>query len=289
MKEFFYVFDEFNDEIIRRVKSAAMVAIARKPEDVSHFYNVIQENNHTHCIVLEWNRSLAGLPEDRQWASIPLYIMASKMGEFRDVVPRLGYIRELNARVFFDSDSPSLSQDIQILSSLGIHCGIRFVNGKTNWNIVNDLMHNIIYSKVPRAGLEPFDYILREYREDELTDFNMVLFQNPSKYLHVNRDGKVTLTSEDLDNGNFILESLTDVDKLEDMEAYKAWFTSWQQLFIDNDPCAYCPAWRVCQGKFRDTAKEDNGCRQLFSDVMDAIDFKNEKQNNAQPKELCRP
>ncbi len=58
-----------------------------------------------------------------------------------------------------------------------------------------------------------------------------------------------------------------------EIKEYKKRVLSWQEFLLQKKGCAYCPAWRVCIGKFSSSYEKNPGCRDFFSDVMDAADY----------------
>jgi hypothetical protein len=45
-----------------------------------------------------------------------------------------------------------------------------------------------------------------------------------------------------------------------------------QEHLLARDACSFCPAFRLCGGRFA-PAEQSSGCRAFFSDFMDAADY----------------
>lgn len=285
----FHIVCDFDEDLIRRFQNKALVVKTRDLNLVQHIHWVISEHNKNHCIEVDYRGALSAMPVEEEWKDIPMHIFVERFGVFRDLVPKLPVLRGLSARFFLNTDEKDFLTNTQILASLGVNTGIKFGKRPVNWEALNDLMHYDVYAKVPHASIQPFHYLVTEYQADQQTDFNTVYFDNPKKYVHVNAEGKVALSSNDLKDGNFILDNVDQLDQLENMKAYKDYLHRWQEFFFTPEGCSSCPAWRVCLGAFADQVGENPGCTRFFSDLMNAADFVNEKNQEHQVTDLCQP
>ena len=77
------------------------------------------------------------------------------------------------------------------------------------------------------------------------------------------------------------------IDSIRDNQKYIESQTQWQAFFLKTEPCAFCPAWRVCLGKFSSTHEQNPGCKDFFPDLMDASDFYRDLKKKEE-RELCQ-
>lgn len=243
-------------------------------EDISRVCNT---HNKLHTIVLTVNEPFSLIPFREEWKNIPIYLVVPEMGSFRDVAAKLNIIHQFKIRVFLNTDHKHTYTNLRILSSIGIPCGIHFGKIDPDWDVINDLMYYSVYGKVKHASIEPFEYVTSQYKPDIYTDFSAVYFNDPHQSVHMNEFGKIALTAEDLVSNKFITD-IEHFDSIEQNPLYKEGLKRWQQFFLDNHLCSYCPAWRVCLGKFADKAEVNSVCKKFFSDLMDAADYYRLKQ-----------
>lgn len=229
---------------------------------------------HLHAIRLNVVGPLTSAPFDwNELQDAPLAIYPSKLGpksQLWDLAPML---KRMNVRIFLstiDSDSPT---DLHLLSSLGIACGLEFGDGPLPWGKVNDLMHYAIYSQTDHAPIEPFSYIATHYRSNRFTDFDSVYFSSPARFVYIDADWHVALSRADLKSGNFVGDGPAALADVTGSKAYAAWRTRWQELMLQDAACAYCPAFRICTGRFLSNGAVEPGCKEFFSDMMDAAEY----------------
>ena len=74
--------------------------------------------------------------------------------------------------------------------------------------------------------------------------------------------------------------------EIENLETYQKGKNNWQSFFVSSNNCIFCPAWRICIGKF--TNLQNQECSSFFNELLEAceINFKMKKENNQ--KELCQ-
>jgi len=164
-----------------------------------------------------------------------------------------------------------------ILSSLGIKCGVYFPDYKTiHWDKLNELMSSNIYSLTNNPLLEPFSRMVEHYRSSSYNDLDLGLLGNdnislfydkeeiPSVFLNSNKRsiGRYTI----IDNGECEISLPEDnIDFVYDM-------------LEKGHNCAYCPAFKICTGNFKEVENAYPACREFFSDLYDAIEYSIEKK-----------
>jgi len=263
----------FDEDLIEKLSQKKLVVRTDDSSLVSVIKNVTDRNVRLHTILLEPDEPLSSVAFMEEWEEIPIALYISKFGSFREFIHKLPLLRKLKLKVFLSTDNQQNYIHLRIMSSLGIRCGIIFGKNLVNWDLVNDLMHYALYSKSNHASIEPFQYIASNYRADQYTDYSSVYLDNPSKYLHINKKEQIALTRNELEEGKFIAEGVRSLNTISEIKEYKKRVLSWQEFLLQKKGCAYCPAWRVCIGKFSSSYEENPGCRDFFSDVMDAADY----------------
>jgi len=281
----------FDENLIAKFHNKRIVVNTSVFEEIPHICQFVNNNqNHLHCIAIKQNNSLASTPFHESWRGIPIAIFADQMGSLKEILQKLQLIRDLNIRIFLNTDLKENFTNIHILASLGIDSGVFFGENNIDWEAMNDLMTYTVYSKVNHASIEPFQFTVNNYNPARTTDFSAVYFNNPNSYLHIDANENIAITKEDLINGKYIakgIESLTS-DIFED-EKYKEALHIWQEFFLKNDGCAFCQAWRVCMGKFSYSIENNPGCTKFFVDLMEASDHFLAVQHKNRRKELWQP
>ncbi len=129
------------------------------------------------------------------------------------------------------------------------------------------------------APIEPFAYISKHYEPCKELDFGDVYFDNPKRYLHVSASGKISLSLREIEAEKFLSCDVSALDEVEIAESYQRRAGERQEFFLQSTGCAYCPAWRVCMGKFSQYANGDGACRTYFSELMDVVELYQTKRN----------
>lgn len=278
-----------DEDLIRSLQAQAMVVQLYDEFAVSHFARVIGEKNKVHCVVLKLEQPLSTWSAPEDLADIPLHIFSPGLGFFREFVLRRPEFDRLTARYFLPADQVATYRDLLIMSSLGLDCGLDF-NGKSiPWDKLSDLAISVIYPKLERGTVEPFNYLLTRFEPTKTIDFNAVYFNDPERYLHLDRNFRIALSNEDLEKGNFIAEGPEALAGIRESDVYKAAISARNRVFISMNDCTTCPAWRICLGKFPDEAKGNKQCRDVFGEVMEAAVIQQERMGNQVSRELCQP
>lgn len=221
-----------------------------------------------------------------EYCDSPIYLYINRLGKFRDVHHKIEMLKRMNIVVIFTGPEATAITDAQIVASLGIHSGISFKpNTALNENLL-DLITYTFYSPMPHGEIEPFSTIERYYDGESYVSPAVAEFTNPHRYIHVDKEYRLAFSEEDLANGNIFGKGL-DIIRSEDLQkAIDIKDHEWQKMFIESDPCTFCPAFRICMGYFKNQ-RESKQCTMAMSELLEAIEFyKKSKQNSKQ--ELCQ-
>lgn len=278
---------DFDESLIDKLNGEAIVANIDMLEDINHVDSIINEQNKTHCIVYRnYRKTVSGINFTPEWEDIPLLFYLKTLGSFKEFIHKMPIIQNLDIRIYLPASQDQNITNCRIMASLGIDCGLYFDTLNPNWDALIDLAAYVSYGRVQKASIEPLNYVIDNYDPQELTDFSSVYFNDPNKYIHLDKYENISLTSENLQNKKYLCSGFEKLDNVFDEKNYYNEINSWQKFFLKEEGCAYCPAWRVCMGKFSE-AKSNDMCKELFSDLMDAADFAN-NMNHENPKQLCQ-
>ena len=262
----------FDRKLIASMKKRAVVINTDDYNLIRYMASEVNRENKLHAIRLTISFPLSELEIEDDWRDIPLLIQSNDFGQFKQLIHQMNALRQLNVRIFLTKENGFNFTGLQILSSLKIPCGLIMDRDFNAWEESIDLMHYAIYGRTKHAPIEPFDYIASQYGPRNFLDYNTVYFNNPEKYLHLNEAGQVALTSADLEAGNFIAEKLEELE-LESNEKYLAYLDARHRIMLSMNDCAFCPALRICLGKYGEGREKQDGCKRFFSDMMEAADF----------------
>jgi len=273
---------KFDEKLISKLNGEDIIITTDNFNLLNRTFDVVNEENKLNNITVYYDGALTSIKFLENWKKIPLTIYVTGLGSHRMFFHMLGALRQMNLRIFLPSNVKQSFLDAQILSSLGVLSGIYFNSPKMDWDKVKDLQMYDIYAKTSHAPIEPFHYVAANYKGDERLDFNAVYYNDPTKYLHVNSDGKVALTMDDLKNQNYALDDLKQINTLKDNEQYIKLTTAWQQHFLDKSVCSFCPAWRICLGKFSETIDENKECQTTMMELLEGAEI-HQKQHKKKP------
>lgn len=280
----------FDKNLLEKMHDESLVVISPGFEQIPHVFKTAGErNNRVMCVVVYSKGSLASVPFHESWKGIPVAIYAAELGPFKEIMARLPLIRDMNLRIFLNSDRKENFTALHILSSLQVNCGLDFGENDIDWEALNDLMTYALYGKVKHGGIEPFQFVATKYNPERLTEYNTIYFNNPQVYLHIDKDENIAVSGKDLKKGNFIATGLNALNDIKNNENFNEAILSWQQHFLKDSGCAFCQAWRVCMGKFADQIKHNPGCQKFFADLMEATDHFLEKQHKQREREIWQP
>lgn len=264
----------FERDLLDRIQDRVLVIRTTDCEQVVPISNHVALGTcRLQAIALEYDGALASLNIDARWKDIPLRITCRSLGPYEDLSARMPLLQTMNISIFLPADRRDNFSGLRILSSLGIRCGLTFPTRDPNWGLVNDLMHYQVYSRTTHADIEPFASVIVGYDSQKDSDFSDAFHNNPRSYLHLDAEGRIAPTREDLEAGVSTGISIEDVATLGSNDLYLARCLAWQQHFIDFGTCSTCPAWRVCRGTFWSEASPEGGCSAFFLDILEACEF----------------
>jgi hypothetical protein len=263
----------FSEKLLAKLKHRKIIIYTDDFDNIQNIHKKVSESNELHAIKIQTKKSLSDISFHDEWANIPLAIYSCQFGKYKDFLRQLNIIRKLNIRIFLSSQHDFNFIGLRILSSLNLSCGLYFDEEPFNWDSINDLMHYAIYSGTQHAAIEPFDWLVSHYEPDECTDYNFVYFNNPEKYLHINKKEQIALTAVDLLNKNYISKGIKSLDNINDNKKYIDFLNFRYEILIQMTECSFCPAYRICLGKFSNHVGKEDTCKTFFSDFLDAADY----------------
>lgn len=242
---------------------------------------VRETRNSLMCVLCESPLPLAATPLPPVWDGIPLGLSVPGAGRMRDLAPITPRLRELDLRVFLPYSRENLT-GLRVLSSIGIPCGLVLEEGEPDWEALADLMTYAVLEGVPHAPIEPFDLLRRNYDPERFMQWGAGFFDDPTQFVHLDREGRAALSPRDLRQGRFV----GTVDGLEGSvaAALTERARARRSLFVEDHPCAACAGFRLCLGRFDRPDKGGPGapgragCSGFFSEMMDALDLHREQK-----------
>lgn len=260
-----------SETLLSRLRGKPVVVRVSSEREIQGAHDRASGENHLHCVVLELKAALSEVPLSEERKSIPLSLHVQEMGDLKRVMRRLKLLRESNIRVFMPAGRSENLTSVRILSSLGVATGLVLAS-PLDWDAVNDLMHYAMYTRILHADIEPFGYVTSAYEPRDFTYLGTPLFENPLKYVHVDEGENLALSADGLREGKWIAQGLACLPELTASPEYRASIHSWQGMFLEDRKCAYCPAWRLCQGAYLADCDRDGNVLHFFEDFLAAAD-----------------
>jgi hypothetical protein len=275
----------YNEKLLTKLKRRALVVNTDDFNIIRYIEKEVNKSGKLHAIKIQTDKSLSDIHFEEDWINLPLAIYSSEFGEYKDFLHQLNIIKKLNVRIFLSSQNDFNFIGLRILSSLNISCGLHFSEVPFSWDSINDLMHYAIYTRTKHAPIEPFNWLASNYEPTGYTDFNIVYFNNPARYLHVNENEQIALTREDMLNNIFIAEGIKSLDSIHENINYLDFFNHRYNIMLQMNECAFCPAFRICLAKYPNLLNKKETCKVFFSDLLEAADFaySNRISNNGNP------
>jgi hypothetical protein len=270
---------ECTEKLLPLLKGRSVVASAYSIEEMRKLPATARKLDvDVHCVQLHTKAPLASLLLRAEEDSFPIALFPSEIGRLQDLVRILPVLRDLNIRVYLPANNAGQLKSIRILASLGIDCAVLLDGGGVLWDLLTDLMTYALLGLAPHASIEPFQLICGNYDPRFRAAFGSVYFDDPVTYLHVNEQGGVALTRDDLRAGRLVAASIEDATESVRSAAYDAHCDLWKNHFLTRTKCASCPGWRVCVGRFAAWAEAEPGCTAFFAEMMDVIDNQHKGQ-----------
>lgn len=225
-----------------------------------------------HCLIVAGSAPLEDCDFAQEHRGIPVALFAPNLGRFRDLAPKLRILRDLNIRIYLPLDREENFGGLRILSSLGVPSAAVFHNGCIDWEKAADLMTYALLGRFRHAPIEPFQYLAEHYSGSQRDDFSAVYFNDATRYVHIDEEGHIALSSQDLEDQRFISAQLKDLDSLIENDEYRERVEIWRRFFLQAEGCAYCEAWRICLGKFNEFRDANDGCSAFFKEFLEVIE-----------------
>ena len=270
----------FNEKLLAKLNQRAIVINTNDFNSIRSIHKEINKSVKLHAIKIQTEKPFSAISFQEDWINLPLAIYSPEFGKYKDFLDQSDLIRKLNIRIFLSSHFDFNFIGLRILSSLNISCGLYFNEETRNWDAINDLMHYAIYSRTRHAPIEPFDWLASHYEPTEYTDYDFVYFNNPTQYLHINEKEQIALTEMDLLNNIIIDEGIKSLDNIYENKKYIDFINSRYEMMLQMNECGFCPAFRICLGKFPNLTNKKDTCRVFFSDLLDAADYHFSKNKN---------
>jgi hypothetical protein len=261
----------FDPTLLRRFTGAAVVVRVDRPARVADAVAAAEDSgNALFCVILDSACPLDQIEFGDDLKDTPLAVRAPSLGKFRNLVRHLDRLKRLDLRVHLPCDRAGNITGLRILSSVGLRGCAVIGNGKTDWEALADLMTYAVLEPVPHASIEPFATIAARYDPQACLDWGGVQFEDPSRFLHMDRQGRIALSRRELEESKFIAQDLSELSGQAQHPAVRERLDAGRRMFAENHPCASCAGWKVCLGKFAATAAEDRGCEALFAEMIAA-------------------
>ncbi len=248
----------------------------------------VRRRNTLSCVICDVRDPIEEIDVEDAWRNVPVALMAPSVGRFRNVAKKVGALRSLNLRVYLPCEAGNLV-GARMLASLGIPVCITF-EVTPDWDALADLMTYALLGLVPHAPIDPFQTIADGYRRTSRTaDWGRVFFDDPSRYLHLDAEGRIALSRRDLKAGNFVANDLSKLDSPEVRHAIEERTEAWRSLFAEDHFCARCKAWRICRARLSDGKQAPDGCAAFFAEMAEVIEQRRNKSGSNRPAEKWQP
>ena len=259
-----------NPPLLRRLAGRTLAPrVKRVDQAAAAAAQVTEAGASLFCVIVHAAQPMAALEFPQALKDVPLAIMAPTMGRFRDLAQRLGSLRGFNLRVFLPCDKPENFVALRVLSSLGIPSGAVF-GADTDWDDLADLMTYAVLGRVPHAPMDPFSYIVSRYQPASYLNWGASIFDDPTRFLHLDGKGRVALSEAELRRRCFVADSLDGIAEADDLPAIGDRAQAWRGFFAENHPCTACPGWKLCLARFATgPAAPDRGCAAFFEEMIE--------------------
>ena len=261
-----------NLKIINKLKDKEIVITTHSEleETVTLCDSVIKTNPIEFLWLKQENKLIIDIEPTERWTQYPIRCYAKALGSKEEFLYKFDKFTPLNICFFLPCTIENLTS-IQFLTSLGFHTGILF--SEMIWEKLLDLFYYHNYTKVGNGTIEPFNYIVKNYKQKQgfnlYSEFGDVYFANPLKYVHIDDDEQLFVI-DIFGNKTYLNETLDFFYKLSENEIYKIISQTWKKHFLENTRCVKCPAWRICLGKFHTQESEYPNCSEFFTTLIES-------------------
>ncbi len=277
---------EYNWPIEEQLKGRALVIKINNLDDILNIQGHLDESTKIDAFIYQDNfASLETIDVNPAWCNTPIILYINRLGQYRNVVQKIEVLKRLNVIVIFTSSEEHSCKDAQILSSLGIHSGIKLTPESELTDSLLDLVTYTFYGTMPHAPIEPFSTMERYYDGESYVSPRLAEFINPTRYIHIDKDMNMAFSEQDLKNGNILSDSYPHLKSDAFSSAVETYSYKWQEWFIESHKCTFCPAFRVCMGYFdQHNTCTNNRCREIMTELLDAIEFYKTKVQQIHPQ-----
>lgn len=274
----------FEPSLIAELRDRDLVVVVERPDEILTAVAAVRASgNHLDCIVLRWQQPLDALAFAEDWVGVPLVVEAPSLGKLHRLSEQLERIRRLELRVDLPLATAAQAVNVQMLASLGIPCRAVF-GAKMDWDAATDLMTYALLGRCAHAPVEPFAFIAEHFDQDRYRGWGEVSFDQPDRYLHVNRQGRVALFPAASPSSAILHEDVRRLGDVTALPAYQAAVERWRRHFLHPDACARCPGWKICRGQLAETVEDKSTCSAFFSEMLDVAEQYQMQQRSHEPK-----
>lgn len=266
---------EYNWPIEEGLKGRALAIKVKNLEDVVNIPKHLDETTKIDAFIYRNEyASLETIDINPDWGATPVILYINRLGQFRNVHPKIELLRQLNVAVIFIGSEKQACKDAQILASLGIHSGIELTPESDLNESILDLMTYHFYGTMPHAEIEPFSTIEKYYDGENYVSPALANFVNPERYIHIDKDMNLAFSSQELLQGNHLSEKYPHLKTNVFAESANKYNQRWQKWFIDSHSCTFCPAFRVCMGYFCNAENQTSPrCKEVMSELLESVEF----------------
>jgi hypothetical protein len=227
-------------------------------------------------------QKLSEIDLDSTLKDLPIALQVGGLGRFRDFIKLRDKLSKFNLRIYLPAHTREECTTIWILSSLGFHC-CAVMNPSSgsefDWNALKELAVFSMFPRKPHGDIDPFTFIGEHFEGNAVINFKTVYFDDPSRFLHVDEEGRLSLSPKDQKTGKYLNVQLEQYHLVLEQEEYKKSLQSWKSFFIERTKCGQCEAWLVCNGFFTKN-HAGSGCLEVFREVLEGAEtFKNQRKN----------
>ena len=262
-----------NRKLFESLKWQLITVRVNDPEQVFEAaMDVRSSGNRLFSVIVDTDRSLADIDIPENWGGTSVALFISRMGHFRNVRKKLERMRRMKVRVYLPCDNPENITSLQILSSVGVSVASRIIQGPHYWEQLLDLMTFAILGPAPHSPIDPFVFIADSFETGGAVDWRGIYFEDPNEFFHLDNNGRVALSHQELMDKNFIFDDPSDIDGREDIPEYRLRIDPRERFFLTDHPCSRCPGWRVCMGAFVQNGSIPEGCREFASEMLEVVE-----------------
>jgi radical SAM protein with 4Fe4S-binding SPASM domain len=229
---------------------------------------------NVYCVVLSLQGDLVDIDLRDEWQNIPLVICIDQVGPYIKLYNRLPELHSLDIKVVFRTESSRVYRDIRVLSSLGIPSEL-VLSDNPDWDAFYSLLIYSLYARQPHSPIYPFQDILNNLKTGREHFFCRGIFENPFKYLHVTKDGQMSLGKNYAVNGQYIstesIEKQINNNNIHFDEIIE-WKLQRRYLLTNYNSCSSCKGWLACGGCFYDKVSDKQNCEKIFAELVHAAE-----------------